>query len=165
MPKFPSRLRGGGDSSGVFELRPGLYSVRSRGRARAADALLVLHDDSSSTFAVYEGRPRGKAVGEEVGPVYSVGPGGPLAVPSGRVFVRLRENLQASEQRDHFAAAGFEIESTPSYAPHAAWLRPAEGGVGHALRALPALERIPGVVHVEPQMLLARARRGVRSRG
>jgi hypothetical protein len=163
MPNFPNRVRGGAESSVVFERRPGLYAVRSRGHLRVADAVLVLHDDSTSTFAVYDGRRRAKTLGEDVGPVYSAGPDGPLAVPSGRVFVRLREGLRASAQRSRFAAEGFEIESTPSYAPNAAWLRPTRGGVGHALRALAALGRVPGVEHVEPQMLLARARRAARS--
>ena len=158
MPRFPKRVRAGTEHTLVFERRNGLYSVRGRRRGADEDAVAVLHDDASTSFAVYEGAPlRRRAEDEEIGPVYSAGPDGPLAVPTGRVFVRLEEGLGPDARSAEFARAGFEIEQRLSYAPNAAWLRPAHGGVAKALPALAALERIPGVVHVEPQLLLARA--------
>ena len=51
------------------------------------------------------------------------------------------------------------IEEVLAYAPEAAWLRPATGGIGAALRGIPALELLPGVEHVEPQMLMQSAQR------
>lgn len=160
MSKFPKRLRAGTEQTLVYERRDGLHAVRGARRGGGADAVAVLHDDAKTCFSVYEGPMPGMANDEDVAPVYSAGPGGPLAVPTGRVFVRMSQGLTASERRAEFAAAGFEIESVPSYAPDSAWLRPLQGGVARALPALAALEKIRGVVHVEPQMLLARAWKG-----
>jgi hypothetical protein len=67
--------------------------------------------------------------------------------------------MRAQDHRSQFAAAGFEIEQVPSYAPNAAWLRPLEGGVAAALNGLDELERLDGVAHAEPQLLRERAAR------
>ena len=78
-------------------------------------------------------------------------------MPTGRVFVRLTDAAKAEDRRAEFEAAGFAIERTVSYAPHTAWLVPRHRGVAYALGALTELERIPDVVHVEPQLLMGRA--------
>jgi hypothetical protein len=159
MPKYPKRLRIGTGQSGAFELRPGFYSIRLQSRADSSGSLFVVHDDRKVPFAVYKGRPQRDSRADEIGPVYSAGPGGPIAVPTGRVFVRLTEGVRPEQRRDEFAAAGFDLERTLSYAPQAAWLKPMRGGVARALPGLAALEKVPGVVHVEPQMLLERSLR------
>jgi hypothetical protein len=115
-----------------------------------------MQEGATGAFAVYRGQP-GKEVSDgEVGPVYSAGPDGPLAVPTGRVLVRLAKGIRPEEREQEFASAGFEIEKTLAYAPSAAWLKPREG-VAHALSNLDALENTPGVEHVEPQLLMERA--------
>jgi hypothetical protein len=157
MPKYPNHLRAGAGQDPAFERRPELYSVRRPGQTDTTGAVAVFHDDAKTAFAVFAGKPRKTDEANEVGPVYSAGPGGPLAVPTGRVFVRLTEGVRPEERLEQLEAAGFEIERTVSYAPHAAWLRPARGGVAHALSGLVALAQVPDVVHVEPQMLLERA--------
>jgi hypothetical protein len=161
MPNFPNRLRIGNEGGAVFERQPDLYAVRHRTGAKTAAPLAVMHESATSAFAVYRSEP-GEAVSEgEVGPVYSAGPDGPLAVPTGRVLVRLAKGLKPQERSPEFASAGFEIERTLPYAPSAAWLRPREGGMAQALSNLDALEKTPGVEHVEPQLLMERAfRRG-----
>jgi hypothetical protein len=158
VAKYPARLPAGSDAAPAFERRADLYSVRSAGRAGTAGAVAILSDDAA-TFAVFEGRPPRRSDPEATGPVYAAGPGGPLAVPTGRVFVRLAEGLRPEDRRAAFARAGFAIERTLSYAPQAAWLRPARGGVASALPGVRALQRIAGVVHVEPQLLMTRAER------
>lgn len=158
MPEYPARVHGGSGGA-VFERRLDLYCVRQPTGAACAGAVAVIRD-GADVFAVYSGAPRANTAQGEVGPVYSAGPGGPVAVPTGRVFVRLAEGIGAEQRRDAFAAAGFRIEQTVSYAPNAAWLRPATGGVAQALSGVPALSNLPDVVHVEPQWLLERALRG-----
>ena len=156
MPSYPSQLRAGsGKEKVVLALRPDLHSVRGAEGTRAQASRAVLREGSHDVYEVLAGQPEGR----DEGPVYSVGEDGPIAVPTGRVFVRLEEGLRAEERRPQLLAAGFEIEQVPSYAPHAAWLRPREGGVAAALHGLAALERVPGVVHVEPQLLRERAAR------
>ncbi len=156
MPTYPTHLRSG-TGAAHFERRPDLYSRRHGSPGDTSGAVDVIGDEAKSLFAIYEGSPRAGKDADEAGPVYSAGTGGPLAVPTGRVFVRLAEQARAEDKRAQFEAAGFDIERTPSYAPHTAWLVPRNGGVAHALPALADLERIPGVVHVEPQMLMGRA--------
>ena len=159
MPKYPNRLRVGGVNTAIFSRRPDLYSVCHENAEHAAQAMAVMPDDTKGTFAVYKGRAEDRAGAEETGPVYSVGKDGPLAVPTGRVFVRLAQGVRPADRREHFAKAGFEVERTLSYAPNAAWLHATDGDVGQALAGIATLEKLPDVVHVEPQMLLERAQR------
>jgi hypothetical protein len=158
MPDYPTHVHGG-TTKAVFERCPDLYAVRETPDAATADAVAVIPDDAASTFAVYKGAPPKDQTGGDVGPVYSAGPGGPLAVPTGRVFVRLAPGVRADERRDQFEAAGFRIEKTLSYAPNAAWLCPSTGSVAEALPRLDELEKLPDVEHVEPQLLMERSLR------
>jgi hypothetical protein len=159
MSELPDRLQVGAEKGALFVRRPGLYSVRQPADAAAPGALLVIPADASASYAIYEGDTAGRAADQEPGPVYAAGPSGPLAVPTGRVLVRLSPQLRPEQRRDEFANAGFQIERVLPYAPHAAWLQPTTGGVETALRGLEALARIPGTEHVEPQMLLERRSR------
>src|SRR4029450_624378 len=120
MPKVPRRLRVGGANSATYERRSDLYSVLHDKAEPAAQAMAVMPDDTKGTFAVYKGRAENRTGEEETGPVYSAGPDGPLAVPTGRVFVRLAQGIRPADRQEHFARAGFEIERTLSYAPNAA---------------------------------------------
>jgi hypothetical protein len=90
-------------------------------------------------------------------PVYAQAPGGVLAVASGRVFVRLAEGASVRSLQSSFGAVGCQIEDVPRWAPHTAWLVASSGEVTAALAAMPSLRAIPGVVHVEPQLLRPRA--------
>jgi hypothetical protein len=61
---------------------------------------------------------------------------------------------------DELIAAGFALESVPSYAPDAAWLRPASGRVRDALVSLDRLRRVSNVERIEPHLAREAARRG-----
>jgi hypothetical protein len=94
-----------------------------------------------------------------VTPVYALtGRAGP-AVPTGLVLVRFREGVVATQRGDALAHEGFAIQDLLPYAPSAAWVRAASGGIPAALRRFPALASLADVVHVEPQMLRRAARR------
>ncbi len=116
MPTYPTHLRSG-TGAALFERRPNLYSRRHGSPGDASGAVDVIGDEAKSVFAIYEGAPRAGKDADEAGPVYSAGAGGPLAVPTGRVFVRLAEQARAEDRRAQFEAAGFDIERSPSYAP------------------------------------------------
>lgn len=156
MEKLPERVRSG--ASAFFQRRADLYALR-RGAAtsRRKAAITEVIDDAHARYEVYEGTPPAGLDPADIVPVYAAGEGGPIAVPTGRVFVRLREGVKPDERRADLAGAGFEIERTLPYAPGAVWLRPIEDGVGAALNGLASLEALPDVAHVEPQMLLERA--------
>ena len=159
MAQYPSSVRAGSGPTTLFERRPELYSVRHAPGDDQPDAIAVMRDDATGTFAVHEGQPGRNHPANDVGPVYSAGPDGPLAVPTGRIFVRLTAGVEPEQRRPQFDAAGFDIHRTLSYASNAVWLRPKAGGVAEALLRLDALARVPDVVHIEPQLLMQRARR------
>lgn len=92
------------------------------------------------------------------GPVYTLA-GGTMAVPTGRAFVRFREGSDPREAEEALGGAGFRIESVPAYAPHAAWVAHQGGSVAEGLQGIDALRQLPGVVHVEPEILTPRASR------
>jgi hypothetical protein len=120
-----------------------------------ANARFLLENDGVAVV------PKSAAVAaaEDLRPVYRIEPGGQPAVPTGRVFVRLREGQPASEQHDDFAQAGYVIENIPAWAPHTAWLRPATGGIVAALNGIERLRSLTGVENVEPQLLRPRMAR------
>lgn len=98
------------------------------------------------------------SVGEPL-PAYTLGLEGPPAIATGTVLVRFAEGENADTRNDDLRAAGYEIERRLPYAPHAVLVRARTGKVSDALNDLGRLERIPGVVNVEPQMIMERAKR------
>ena len=92
-----------------------------------------------------------------VTPVYALDPRGTPAVPTGLVLVRFRDGIAATACGDVMSRAGYQIHDVLPYAPSAAWVKAASGGIPASLRGIPALESMPDVVNVEPQM----ARRSV----
>lgn len=159
MGDLPDRLRVGSGDDAVYERRPQLRSVRLPTGAPRRGAVAVIPADAATHYVVFEG-PGDRGPSQEQGPVYSAGPAGPLAVPTGRVLVRLTADLRPAQRQHEFQALGFEIERVLPYAPHTAWLRRVDGDVEAALIGLKALARVPGAEHVEPQLLLERAFRG-----
>lgn len=92
-------------------------------------------------------------------PVYRIGERGPLAVPTGRVFVRFQEHTSLASRREEIQHAGFVIQQSLSYAPHAGWVTPQSGQLADALERFPNLMQLAGVQAVEPQMLMQSQRR------
>jgi hypothetical protein len=126
--------------------------------AVAADTSALLRLEEGR-IAVYEGdvpaaRPRGALT-----PVYSLDPRGRLAVPTGRIFLRLRDSARMVERRAAIESAGYRVDEIPAYAPQAAWLTSRTGDIADALGRLGLLEALADVENVEPQMLLEASRR------
>jgi hypothetical protein len=88
-------------------------------------------------------------------PVYAL-PSGRLAVPTGRVFVRFREDVAAETRAEELKRAGYRITRTLGYAPNAAWVEADDGEASTALRNIDRLEAMSGAVNVEPQLLTPR---------
>ena len=80
--------------------------------------------------------------------------------PTGRVLVRFRAGDRVEAHRDDLAAAGYELEQPLGFAPQAGWVRPAGRDVAAGLAGLDRLRAIPGVEHVEPEVLMERSARG-----
>jgi hypothetical protein len=159
MKSVPGRIRIGGHRAGTFQRRDGMYAVRAGGADDCAGCRARIADGARSSVAVYEGHPPAARRSDDLIPVYSAGPQGPLAVPTGRVFVRFADGTRAEERRGDLEALGFTVERVLSYAPNAVWVTPTRGGPARALEQFEAIASLPGVVHAEPQLLLERARK------
>jgi hypothetical protein len=65
----------------------------------------------------------------------------------------------SASPRDELARAGYAVAREVPYAPHAVIVRAESGRTADALANLERLERLQGVVNVEPQMISERAKR------
>jgi hypothetical protein len=95
----------------------------------------------------------------KLSPVYSLGPGSPPAVPTGRVFIRFTEHVAAQDRQDDLIRLGYRIARITPYTRHTAWLGSVSGTIVEALAGLSDLEQIPDVVNVEPEILKPMARK------
>jgi len=99
-------------------------------------------------------------VGEPaVAPVYRSEPGGVLAVPTGRVFVRFAGDTAEGVGDAILRDAGYRAEEKPSWAPHSAWVTALRGGAFEALARLPLLRARSEVELAEPELLRPSAKR------
>jgi len=156
LSDYPPRLRASTEHPEVIYTRAkGYHAVKGASGALAKHAALTLEDDGN-TYAVVEGEP--KSLREDVSAVYQ-GSSGALVVPTGRVFVRLDDDIPAKAHADAFRKLGYVIAQSLPYAPNAAWLEREDGDVAAALRNIGALEKLPRVRNVEPQLLASRAYR------
>lgn len=80
-----------------------------------------------------------------------------VVVPTGRVFVRFRDGMDAAAQGAAFARAGYRLVRALDYAANAAWVEALDGDAASALGGLARLAALEGVENVEPQLLEARA--------
>jgi hypothetical protein len=150
--QYPSRVGAGhGRSGSGFLLKHGYYSQHPPSDA-AEEAELVLEDGS---IAVFRGEPpKTREVQSSIGPVYELGPGGSLAVPTGLVFIRFRDEITAGSRLQEIEQAGFELKDVVPYAPNAAWLKARSGSIADSLVGISQLTALADVESVEPQMLM-----------
>jgi hypothetical protein len=143
--------------SAHYRLAPDFHA-RPSSAAQAGSAKLVQKLDDN--FSVFQGPsfPGDLAKGNAL-PVYRAEPSGAFAIPTGRVWVRFKEGIDAAAKHAAIAKAGFDLEESPAWAKHAAWLRARSGNIADALSAARRLVSLGDVEHVEPQMLTAVARK------
>ncbi len=92
-------------------------------------------------------------------PVYATDPRGPLAVPTGQIFIRFTPDVKTEGRRDNLTDHGYTIVRIPSYAPHTAWVQATTGDIATSLLNIEQLKGLPGIVNVEPQLLMHRKSR------
>lgn len=155
--EYPQQIHVGSNLSAVSYTRhPGYYAIRYNQPGKVAPgAILQLNEGA---IAVFSGEPN-QSEKNTLSPVYTLEPNGSLAVPTGLVFIRFAEGVDVESQHEAINQAGYEIEQSLAYAPHAAWLRPKSGNIKDAIAGISRLEAIPNVENVELQMLMERGLR------
>lgn len=146
--------------SQTYTLMPGYYAIHGQQPGTPAPDAAYLFNEG--TIAVFKGSPDQATVApapDKLSPVYTLLPGGSPAVPTGLIFIRLEEGVPVGERKDKIKGAGYEVAESLAYAPNAAWLRARSGNIADALAGLKALEKLPDVESVEPQMLMESGRR------
>jgi hypothetical protein len=144
--------------SSVYTRLPGFYAIHGgRSDAAGAEPVQTLEDGD---IAIMRGEPDSAdiaAAPNRLTPVYTLksgGAGGSMAVPTGRVFIRLADGVKVGDRETEIDQSGYEVDQTLDYAPNAAWLRARSGSIAYALNSIQALQRIADVENVEPQMLM-----------
>ena len=158
--EFPEEFKVGVEPQATrYVVASGYYAVRGSLPAGQHDVVSQLEDPD---ITICRGVPDDEIADAPSTPlvaVYHVGQAGPLAVPTGDVFVRFGDKESLQDKREAIEKAGFSINQVLSYAPQAGWVRPTSGEVHDALTGFRRLEQIAGVQSVEPQMLTPLARR------
>ncbi|RCJ19880.1 hypothetical protein A6S26_03880 [Nostoc sp. ATCC 43529] len=160
--EYPQQIRVGSERSAVsYTRQPGYYAIHYNQPGKVAPgAILQLNEGAMSTtgytYAIFPGEPN-QSEKNKLSPVYTLEPNGSLAIPTGLVFIRFAEGVDVESQHEAINQAGYEIEQSLAYAPHAAWLRPRSGNIVDAIAGISRLEAIPNVENVELQMLMERS--------
>jgi len=144
----------------LYRRQPELIAIHARIEPPPGWPVVLTLDDPPIVICRGDARalPR-RLLEATLTPVYALTPRGAPAVPTGLVLVRFREGIAAAACADVVARQGFTIHDVLPYAPSAAWVRAASGGIPASLRGIAALESLPDVVNVEPQMVKRSARR------
>ena len=143
-----------------YRLAPEFYARCSKVPLSPGERVVQRLDDAFTIFRVPASSsaiPKGSVL-----PVYRAQPSGMLAVATGRLWVSFAEGIDATQKREKVEKVGCSLEELPPWAARGAWVRASSGKVADALAAAAVLERLPGVEHVEPQMLLPSLRKGRR---
>lgn len=157
---FPRTLRAStADPEAVYRRVPELIAIHERAVPPAGWEVVLTLDDPPIVVCRGDAGALPRALRGSVTPVYALDRRGTPAVPTGLVLVRFRDGIAATACVDVMSRAGFQIQDVLPYAQNAAWVKAASGGIPASLRGIPALESLPDVVHVEPQMVRRSGRR------
>lgn len=140
----------------VYTLMDGYFAVRGPIPPHPALSLAATLEDD---LALYRGTPPDAVLSDRrltVLPVYALSSNGPLALPTGRIFLRYKESIDITTQRDAIERAGYSLTGALPYAPDSGWVERSNGRMDEALAHMDALFRLPGISNVEPQMLSTR---------
>lgn len=156
--EFPERIKVGTKHADKFyTLVPDYYAVHYGGETwETSNAFMMLEEG----IAVYKGKPDKSFDGStSLTPVYILQQSGAFAVPTGKVYLRFSEGIEAKTQQQKIQSAGYEIVGIPPYAPHTAWVQSVSESIADSLSDINLLEMLSDVENVEPQMLMKRVER------
>ena len=139
---------------------PALFAVHGNLPAQLKSAVEATIEEGAITICRREQFTLGVPLSSlKVSPVYALDPHGPLAVPTGRIFIRFIPGVKAEDRRPDLEERGYTITHIPSYAAHTAWALASNGDIATALFNIEKLKDLRDVVNVEPQLLMQRKNR------
>lgn len=157
--EFPERIKASTKHADkLYSLASDYYAVNYGDEMqKAGDAFMVLEGEN---IAVYRGKPD-KNIDSAVSltPVYQLQESGLLAVPTGKIYLRFKESVEAKTQEQKITDAGYKIVEISPYAQHTAWVESSSGSIADSLSNIRLLEKLPDAENVEPQMLIKRVER------
>ncbi len=158
LSSFPDVLRIRTEQDSLQYVRqPALFAVHGSLPSYLETAVeLVLEENSITICRGEPAPPADLRTSLNITPVYARDPHGPLAVPTGQIFLRFTPDVKTEELRGNLADRGYTIVRIPSYAPHAAWVQATNGDIATSLLNIEQLNGLPGLVSVEPQLLMHR---------
>ena len=161
FPDYPRKVRMSMKRPDLFYVRvPGYYAAHNlRSDEPTPDAVFVLNDGAIAVFRGEPGKTETISPSAVLSPVYAPETGGPLAVPTGLIFIRFTEGISVEACREDLRRSGYGVAQILAYAPHSAWLHARSGGIAEALKKIHLLEGLSDVENVEPQMLMESPRR------
>lgn len=161
--RYPAELKHSTEQPEIVYHRSGeLFAVHGESaESRPDPPVLTLTGAGGEPIQVYRGEPpprSARAGSPAITPVYERSSRG-VVVPTGRVFVRFRDGVEASRRVADVKGAGYRVTATLAYAPNALWLESGDGSMAAALANIAGLEALDDVVNVEPQLVALRSRR------
>lgn len=144
--------------SASYKQRPGYYALQLADPEEAAieGAVTVLRDEKGA-IALFKGSPpvpMRRDRGKSPLPVY--GDGNMAVVPTGEVFIRFQEGIDARDRAADIEAIGYSITKVLDFAPQGAWIHAISGETAESLQRIAHLEGLAGIENVEPQLLMER---------
>ena len=152
--EFPERVRHSTRLPTVhYDRVPGCFAAHGRIPEHLHER--VRECIEGGAVAVCRGAPGPEPVDDDtdITPVYRLESDERSLVPTGLVHVVFRTALGAHERVEPLSRLGFEVVEIPSYATNTAWIRARSGQKAPALTHLEALEQVPDIENVEPEML------------
>jgi len=150
--EFPKVVSAGTGSARKYHLVASHFAVHGISTQVGSEPAMEFVPEKIAVYPIQRFASMGQTRGKTT-PVYSLQPDGPLAVPTGRVFVRMGSDRSFADHERDFRDAGYKIDHAVPYAPNAGWLRSSSSSIAASLAGLDKLSSISGMEHVEPQML------------
>ena len=155
--QYPEQITTSSQPSAVtYEQRSGYYALRLADPEAAPEGAVTVIRDEQGAIALFKGLPPVslKRNGETPLPVY--GTGDVAVVPTGEIFIRFQEGVDARDRSADIESAGYTITKVLDFAPQGAWIHARSGEIADSLKRLAQLEGLVGIENIEPQLLMER---------
>jgi hypothetical protein len=153
LPRFPASLSAGAGGAARFILDPARFAVRGTVPASLSGRIEDRFEEESLSLISASIQAAESLPETRVLPVYVPVSGGAPYVATGRATIRFREGEDANAHAEALRGHGYRITQVPLYAPHMAWIEGVSDDVARMLAGLGQLASLPGVEHVEPQLI------------